>query len=501
MISSTLPPVPRLDPPEWSDRVRGAWLERADRAAAIGRTAGTGRNFTALCDEARELLRSGAVREIGSRSAERRFVRAVVTVWLDDVELAESTMTSEVVRAVSAQARPSRLTTVSLGALFLTHFDRLDMWRPGLFVVLRDLVTRSVAVQAVGRRPDLVEVLRANADLVESGTGPVRLARRLVGEGSDAAAWFRQNHIYAYLDSRFGRLVRDSYYLELVGAADAENDGHRFLGPVTAEALARQKTEATDEDGLSFGHLVLTALTAKQTKHPSAQWLQAVLEIGGDPRLAETARWQLWWARTPELNRLRAVRWMQGANLRAFLDGVETYARETSNDSMLNMLERRKRLLIGLYEQDRVEGVRLILGDHIRQWINRSSEVRLGDVARLQDSSRQDTAVIYVDCGDFALVEGSHNFKLHIYIGGSLQALANPRKRQFSSTFLREDVPRWHSDTHGPENSAAIAHQGGEWIRKALDFLAEHDVVVDERALMTPADFADLGRRRQQQWW
>ena len=41
-------------------------------------------------------------------------------------------------------------------------------------------------------------------------------------------------------------------------------------------------------------------------------------------------------------------------NLAAFLDGVEAYARASGNTAMERMLERRKRLLNGLYEQDRI---------------------------------------------------------------------------------------------------------------------------------------------------
>src|SRR5690606_21233387 len=135
-------------------------------------------------------------------------------------------------------------------------------------------------------------------------------------------------------------------------------------------------------------------------------------EIAGDPRTRGTHQWETWWGRIDPGSTTRAVRWMQGLNLRAFLDGVERYAIESDKEDMERMLERRARLRLGLYEQDRVHDVRLILGDEIRRYISASTAIPVNDVARLSDVARRSTAVIYVDCGDFSLIEGSHSFPL-----------------------------------------------------------------------------------------
>ncbi len=489
-------PVPPVRLPEWSTEVQAAWGARADQATALLRGAGTGRNFDHLVDEARHVLRAGDQAALAARLGERRFVRALITAWAVDDALARATMTPELIALMAERARMSRLTTIVLAGFFLEHFDRLNRWRDGLFFAVRGLLWRAVASQRPGRNGDVVDAFRQHHQLLLEADGPVRLVGLLLASGGDVTTWFRQARLTAYSDSRFGRRVRDAFYLAAIDAADPERDGYAFLVDVTTEVRTRERSDAPEEDRFLFGHEVLAALTRKSTRHPSAEWLDAVLEIGGDPRLAQTPKWQMWWKRVPDENRARAVRWMRGVDLRAFLDGIEAYANGTHNTDMQRMLDRRKRFLLGLYEQDRVEDVRLILGDDIRLWIRRSAKVDLVDVAYLRISGRADTAIIYVDCGDFSLVEGSHSFPLHVFVGGPLERLADRKALSFDASEIREAVPATHVASYGPESYLNVWHRGFEWIRTALDFLRDSGVTIDERSLMTAVDFADLSRRR-----
>jgi EH_Signature domain len=493
--------VPTVILPAWDDSVRAAWETRARGATALSRGAGTGRQFAELVEEARRLLLAGDLDQLSTRLSERRFVRAIVNAWLDDASLARATMSPQLVGSLAVRNALSRLTTVTIASLFFTHFDRLDMWHEGLFLSVRNLLQGAVAQQRRRAHPDLVEAIwHHQAYLLERG-GPINLAGSLLASGDDVVTWLQANHLTGASDTRWGRLARDAFYLRRIEAAHAENGDHAFLETVTSEVIVRQRTESTEEDGLYFGHQVLAALTAKPTRHPSAAWLEATLAFAGDPRHSQTEAWIRWWSKVPAENLERAVRWMRGVDLRAFLDGVERYAHESRNESMIRMLDARKRLLLGLYEQDRVDDVRLILGDDIRRWIRRSVALTHSEEAQLRDPGKQDTAVIYVDCGDFCLVEGSHNFKLHIYLGGPPERLADRAVRSFKGTELRETFPYRHVQAHGPDSYLAVAHQGGEWIRTALDFLRRRGVVIEERGLMTSNEFADLARRRAAAWY
>ncbi|MBO3084750.1 EH signature domain-containing protein [Cellulomonas fengjieae] len=491
-------PAPSLTLPPWSRAVHTTWSRRAERASALSRGAGTGRHFEVLLSEARSLLEAGDTDRIVGRAGDRRFLRAVLTVWNDDADLARRTMVPSLLGAMRPSGGYSRLTTITAAVLLFEHFDTLDEWHHGLFDALCTFVRDAVATQTVRRTSDLVEVLRSCDALLLEREGPRRLADHLVTVRSEPVLWFKENHLGSYADSRLGRVIRDAFYLAWIAAVDAERGEHRYLRHITSEVVARQRSETTDADGRYFGHHVLEALTAKQTRHPSASWLEAVLAIGGDPRMRETDEWQRWWPGVSSSGLTRATRWMQGVNLTAFLDGVEAYARNTYNSDMQRMLERRRRFLTGLYEQDRIDDVRLILGDDIRTWIRRNVPAAAqGDISRLSDTDRQETAVIYVECDTFSLVEGSHNFKLHVYAGGQLPELSDRRTTSFSAGELRIAIPNRFQRTHGEANFDAFAHDiAGAWLRKALDFLRSRGVRLDERALMTAPDYTELAIRR-----
>lgn len=487
-------PVPPLSLPEWGADVQAAWGEQARRASTITSRAGTGRHFDALVAEARRLLVAGDQAGIVARRGDRRFVRAVLTAWGEE-ELARSTMRPALVNALATTGSFSRLGAMTAASLILEHFDLLDTWHLGLFAALAHLVRQAVAAQPARERKDVVESLRVNDAVMFVPDGPHRLAAWLVTQRLEPSAWLRAHALGAHADSRFGRVTRDAYFLAWIAAADAQHEAGSYLKTISDEVLARQRTESTDDDGRYFGHDVLEALTAKDTRHPSAAWLDAVLTIGGDPRTQATPQWRTWWARVSPASVQRAVRWMQGVNLKAFLDGVDAYARETGNVDMRRMLERRRTFLGGLYEQDRVDDVRLILGDNIRQWIARTSGVSI-DAAGLTGSGMSDTAIVYMHCGDFSLVEGSHSFKLHLYVGGPVPAIADRRTRTFDAADLRERYGAIHRREYGARSYFSVAHQGAEWIRGSLDFLRQRGVRLDERALLTPNDYADLSRRR-----
>src|SRR5690606_7560928 len=98
----------------------------------------------------RRLIEQKRFEEIDRRLSERRFARALVTVWHDDQEMAAASLTGARVAALveAQQPRISRLTTVILIAVLLRYFDHLDRWHPGLLAALGSAAQRAVSCQA-----------------------------------------------------------------------------------------------------------------------------------------------------------------------------------------------------------------------------------------------------------------------------------------------------------------------------------------------------------------
>ncbi len=494
-----LPPARADQLAGWSERALTGWSRLEERASVLAAHAGTGRRFDELVQEARGLL-DALDRDLPHRmTAEPRFARAVVTAWAGDRDLCERTMTSELVemlRPVEGR-RPSRLAVITTTSLLLAHFDALDEWRPGLFATLAATIRAMVAASAVGRA-DSVETLRTQGAFLLDPQGPRTLARHLLATGVDPVDWLRAHHLGTMRNLRYAHLLRDAVYLVQIEDADPTVEGHTVLVQVRDEIVARQRStkDATDSDAARrFGHDVLSALLMKDARRPAADWLDAVTVLAGDPRHRQTERWALWWRPLDPSLVERAVRWMSTADLRAFLEAVAEYGRSQGKSDLTRMLAPRRRFLEGLYETDRIVETRLILGSDVGRRVVGPAGSSSFDAARYSETNGNDKAIIVVDCGDFTVVEGSHNFRLFLFAGEPVHRLMDQRKRHYTLDDFRSLTTAEHEQLHGRGRWTAISHQNG-WQREAFSFLRRLGVQVDERSLVDDATYLSIQRRR-----
>lgn len=477
--------------PEWPEPELETWNVLTARAVRLTSRAGTGVQFGRLVEEIRELVRAGQFATIDARLPERRFARALVTLWHDDEELARASLTSErLARLLDAQApRLSRLTTINLIAVLLKHFDLLDEWQENLLSEVGEAAKHAVQNHAASdTRNDVVEVFRRDHAFMTHVRGPSHLAQMLVANGTSLDDYTRSNGLLGYDGGRFGARLRESYFLEQIHAADHTSAEHAFLNEVTSRFVMK----ARGSGGLFFGHDVLRALADKPDAPPSDQWLQAILDIGKDPRLRSTPDWRTWWEPLPERTVRQVTRWMSVEDLRLFLLAVENFGREEGVVHLSRLFPPRKQFLWGLYESGLVKETRLILGQNVRNSVRRQVGRIRTDAALLD--GLPNTAIIVVDCGDFHIVEGSHHFKMWIYAGAVAPELTDRSRRTYSADELRNDVSWAHSRRH-PDGYAAqvdITHRG-LWQRKALEFLIErYGFPIDPRSVLTPEDYNQL---------
>lgn len=136
-------------------------------------------------------------------------------------------------------------------------------------------------------------------------------------------------------------------------------------------------------------------------------------DLYGDPRLRCEGPWGA--LDPPLLDRYK--RWLAGANLRLFLDVITKAEKRYTPASQAHMWEPRRRFWLDLYERGRIleawpafsPGARVVASDMLRQ-----GRLHFG-----QQNQRQNLSLLLMRIrgaqGDKIVVEGSHNYKVHIF--------------------------------------------------------------------------------------
>ncbi|PWD51218.1 hypothetical protein C8046_11710 [Serinibacter arcticus] len=486
------------DLPAWPARTPAGWGVLTTGARQVARTAGTGRGFDERVAEVRSLLERGEIDGLRARLHERQTARALVDVWQHDGELAARTMRGALVREMVTPThdRPRRLLTIALAHLHLTYFDLLDEWEVGLFAELGAIVRAAVgALPVPAGKPsgaDLLTAFRRRGDVMTDERGPSTVAGEVIARDVSLDEWLRSHGLLGATDGRFGQLLRQAIYLERIRTVDpARPEDLDFLDDFSDTALVH----AAGMDGLQFGHLVVQAMTSRTSTRPSDRWLRTILDVAGDPRLEHTPRWARWWQPLPSECVRTMRRWLSIEDLKVFLDAVERFGESEGRYDLQRMFPARKTFLLGLYESEVVLETRLIMGDNARDSVNRQLGGYKADISRYPTDRH--TAVIVVDCGEFFLVEGSHNFKLYVYAGRPPGDLMDRRTRVFDGALLKEDLPYRHQETHpfGHRAVEAFVHNG-LWQGRALEYLvAELRQDLDPKKLLEPSDYLSLAQR------
>ena len=100
----------------------------------------------------------------------------------------------------------------------------------------------------------------------------------------------------------------------------------------------------------------------------------------------------------------------------------------------------------------------------------------------------QDKAIIYLDCGDFYLVEGSHSFKLWVYLAKPGTIITDWGRTNFDHDDLTRVTPRQYAKMYDGLPYVDIIHNG-TWQKKVFEFLGKHGIELDIEQLLGPNEY------------
>ncbi|MCL7744259.1 EH signature domain-containing protein [Guyparkeria hydrothermalis] len=480
---------------QWRGPDLEAWQDlrsRADRQAA---KVGGGDAFERMAHFIRDVADKGDTERLVSVLSQKLAARALTWLWLTDKSVRKQLLKTQWVDALIAaqQPRMTRVTLLQLAQLYFQLFDQLDdldrssdrNLREVLESQLLDQIERLPATRTLVPVADPLLSLKGESDALINLDGPKKLATRLRHEGRELGQFLAEKGLDGFGDGRYGDVCRTHFYLEHLAEIP-----HGEWDPVLDELLKPEVSHAPYEGDQRIGHAALGILIDRCESDAPEAWQKFILDLAGDPRIASTARnYREWWKPLGE-QRIEKVRgWLAKEDLALFLRALEQYGAEAQDPDFERMFPERKRFLEGLFAMGIVRHARLMLGRRTKQTVSKilGDEIKT-NFARLGDSAMADKAVIYLDCGDFYLIEGSHNFKLWAYLRHPGDMVVSYDQNEFSHYDLTVRIPGLYKRHHPNHPYKGIVHNGN-WHKNLLEFLADNGIQLDIEKVLGEEDY------------
>ena len=484
--------LPPLDPParEWSTHMLERWTVLTSRATKMGAEAGNSDAFERMLAVLRSMADTGRFDGLADLLKRRLTARALTWLWLNDKLMASRLFNSRLLEVLleAQQPRLTRITLQQLAQLYFRRFDDLDEregLREQLELSLLQQLERMPEPKVQGSYPDPLVTLKREGNWLLKLDGPSRLASKVRDDGRELGETLAELGLQGFDDGRYGDICRAHFYLQALrdlplGEWDSVMD----------ELLKPSVSKAPFEGGKRIGHVALEILIDRSGQEPGDAWQNFILSLAGDPRIASTAsNYREWWQPLGEA-RIQKVRgWLSKEDLRLFLQAVEQFGIESQNSDLQRMFPARKLFLEGLFKLKLIRNTRLLLGGKAQQSVKRILGKDVKTSFATMDGPMTDKAVIYLDCGDFHLVEGSHSFKIWVYLAAPGESLRTYERNSFSHSDLTVTIPGAYKKLYPTLPFDAFVHTPHTWQNKVFTFLADNGIELDTEQLLSAGDY------------
>lgn len=480
-------------PNEWPPAVIEGWMRLVEKANRMKSKVGGGDDFERMLVRFRDMAGSGRFDDLKQLLGRRLGARALTWLWLHDEAAGFRLFNARMLDALVEHQQPrlSRLTLIQLIQLYFRYFDRLDerdkqaesSLRGRLELHLLDQLKRIPAPRRTFGIDPLVTLNREGEWLLRLD-GPMTLVKSVRSKGAELGETFESLGLSGFDVGRYGDICRAHYYLEVLGQLPPGE-----WDDVLDELLKPSVSKAPYEDDKRIGHAALEIMIDRAGDDPGDAWQNFFLTLAGDPRIASSApNFREWWKPLGDKRIAKVCGWLSKEDLRLFLQAVEQYGVESGNESLKRMFPARKLFLEGLFRLGLIRHTRLMLGRSARASVKRilGGEVKTSFAS--MDSMMSDKAVIYLDCGDFHLVEGSHLFKIWVYLAQPGHWIKSYERNDFSHYDLTTSLPGQYKAAYPALPYEAVGHHGF-WQHKVFDFLAANGIALDIEKLLSRAEY------------
>lgn len=469
-----LPPIPQLAQFNW-ERITQQWNSLTLQTKKIADGAGQGEEFKALEQQVRQCVLSRDITQLKNTLLKRKGVRVLTQLWIDKEEVRKGSLNEETIDYI--QAKHPKLGMSSLMNLISLVYRYFDALVDGnIFNRLTQWLKQQIEQRLKDRKnsSDTILSVLNQAKWLFDLTAPKALVNLAKQNHLDLNEQLKKLRLNELPQGRFLDICHAQYYLDTLKEIPV-GEQHDVLH----ELLKQDVATMPFEEGKRIGHIALEIIIDRSAGAPSEIWQNFVLNLAGDPRIANTAtNYRQWWKPIGE-NRVKAVTsWLAKEDLRLFLGAIEEYANYTGDEALNRMFPARKRFLEGLYEHGFVRNARLMLGNQAEHTVKRVLGKSL-TTSYINLRGMTQTSIIYLDCGDFHIIEGSHNFKLWIYMGLPSEKLNDYSLSELNHFALTNSFPQEFKKNYPKGELMPIQHSPTSWQKNAIDFLTQNGIELD----------------------
>ncbi|HAG41590.1 MULTISPECIES: EH signature domain-containing protein [unclassified Pseudoalteromonas] len=469
-----LPPIPQLSEFSW-ERFSQQWNSLTLQTKKIADGAGQGEEFKALEQQVNRYVMYDQKEKLKQILIKRKGVRVLTQLWIDKEDVRKASLNEETIDYI--QAKHPKLGMSSLMNLISLVYRYFDALVDGnIFNRLTQWLNQQIEQRLKHRKnsSDTILSVLNQAKWLLDLTAPKALVNLAKQNHLDLNEQLKKLRLNELPQGRFLDICHAQYYLDTLREIPV-GEQHDVLH----ELLKHDVATMPFEEGKRIGHIALEIIIDRSAGAPSEIWQNFVLNLAGDPRIANTAtNYRQWWKPIGE-NRVKAVTsWLAKEDLRLFLGAIEEYANYTGDEALNRMFPARKRFLEGLYEHGSVRNARLMLGNQAEHTVKRVLGKSL-TTSYINLRGMTQTSIIYLDCGDFHIIEGSHNFKLWIYMGLPSEKLNDYSLSELNHFALTNSFPQEYKKNYPKGELMPIQHSPTSWQKNAIDFLTQNGIELD----------------------
>lgn len=367
-----------------------------------------------------------------------------------------------------------RLTNQPLKKLIRLYFEKFNLLSQNTFFndfcsfIQNQLKLR---LNSLGDKPHLTEVDRLGQE-AELFFNPkvVTLLNQKAATFSSFDEFLEQYRLVSYRSTELIQQCQTMYYINVLQTIPL-GESHPILDEIIEHKTAFL---LLDNQRYCLGHIAMHVMIDRNRNQTISQtWLDTILQIAGDPRLARSSEsYQTWWMKLPQNDIDQVISWLSEIDLQVFLAILEDSLRFKNNK--LRMFEERKMFMMRLLEQKLVTSSRLFLSKSAINYINTHFSAKQKEALKYAQVNTGDLSFMYLNlCGKVHMMEGTHEFSLRMKTEPPSKRLTNYDIGFFKETELRNGF--LHQDTKDSINSFYTPHQGN-WQSKAKDFLMKKNI-------------------------